>query len=194
MDLNLWQVPWVGLYFDELEEFVGGFILDWNSGRSSWVWMDGVKVGATQWEKGQWGDTHHEMAEWVTSHCQETTRSIVGIKQTPGEGELEQAGAGGGRCCYLGLIFAYLHMRAVGQSLPRLAVQRWLEPWKLPGWDEAQRVHASRKKINRYEVNTLQTQPLAGSRLPTPAWSNCLLGAISRVKSNTLWPIWSSPM
>lgn len=37
MDLYLWQVTWVGLYFDELGGFVGGFILAWNSGMSSWV-------------------------------------------------------------------------------------------------------------------------------------------------------------
>lgn len=184
MDLYLWQVPWVGLYFDELGEFVGGFILDWNSGRSSWMWMGGVKVGATQWEKGQWGDTGHEMT--LSGDYEKYSRHHIDTRG----GELEQARAGGGRCCYLGLIFAYLHMRAVGQSLPRLAVQRWLEPWKLPGWDEAQRVpHASRKIINRYEVNTLQTQPLL-----TPAWSNCLLGAISRGKTDSLGAIWSSPM
>lgn len=71
------------------------------------------------------------MAEWVTSLYQETLRRVVGIIQTPEKGDLEQARAGGGRCCYLELIFAFLYMRAIGQSLHRLAVQRQLEPWKL---------------------------------------------------------------
>lgn len=47
------------------------------------------------------------MAEWVTSLYQETLRRVVGIIQTPEKGDLEQARAGGGRCCYLELIFAF---------------------------------------------------------------------------------------
>lgn len=178
---------------------MGGVIFWWVRRVCGWVYSGlelrkvfvsvngwSVKVGATQWKKGQRGDTDHEMAGWGASHCQETTRSIVGIIQTPGSRELEQARAGGGRCCYLELILAYLHMRTVGQSLHRLMVQRWLEPWKL--------YLVEMKIINRYEVHTLKTQPMAGLRLPTPAWSNCLQGAISRGKTDNSGPIWSSPM
>ena len=71
------------------------------------------------------------MAEWLTSLYQVTLIRVVVIIQTPEKGELDQARAGGDRCCYLELIFAFLYMRAIGQSLHRLAVQKWLEPWKL---------------------------------------------------------------
>lgn len=151
MDLYLWQVTWVGLYFDELGEFVGGFILAWNSGMSSWVWMNGV------WKSGCYSVKEEPVREHWPWNGRMGNKSLSrdSEKGSRHHTDTREGGSWTGKSrerqvllfrtdfCF----FVHESYRSESAQTRSPEIVRAMET--LPGWDEALRAHASRKTINR---------------------------------------------